>query len=80
MDAVVTWLDTTEKSYIAQGNKDFSEKPFDIYGIGRRDELRFCLRGLFYNMPWLRKYILLLGITNIPPGLMKSREKNYCHQ
>jgi len=64
MDAVVVWLDTTDKDYIEQRNKDFKDHvAYDIHRVGKRDELRFCLRGLYYNLPWLRK-IYLLGWKN----------------
>ena len=70
MDAVVIWLDTTQKDYIKQRNKDFGEKqPYDIHRIGRRDELRFCLRSLYYNLPWLRKIYLVTWDTQFPEWL-----------
>jgi len=77
MDAVVTWLDTSEKSYINQRNKDFGEKkPYDLYRVGRRDELRFCLRGLYYNMPWLRKIYLVTWDNQFPDWLDKTTAEN----
>lgn len=74
MDAVITWLDTTDKEYIEQRNKDFGEtKPYDIYRVGKRDELRFCLRGLYYNMPWLRKIYLVTWNNQFPKWLDEEK-------
>jgi hypothetical protein len=70
MDAVVLWLDTTDKNYIRQRNKDFGkQKPWDHNRIGHRDELRFCLRGLYYNMSWLRKIYLVTWDSQFPDWL-----------
>lgn len=71
MDAVVCWLDTTDETYIKQRNIDFGtkQKPYDMKRIGKRDELRFCLRGLYYNMPWLRNIYLVTWGDQFPTWL-----------
>lgn len=70
MDAVVTWLDTTDKNYIKQRNKDFgSSEPYNIHRVGKRDELRFCLRSLYYNTPWLRRIYLITWENQFPDWL-----------
>lgn len=70
MDAVVAWLDTTDKHYIKQRNNDFGKaEPYNINRIGKRDELRFCLRSLYYNAPWLRKIYLVSWENQFPEWL-----------
>jgi hypothetical protein len=74
MDAVVLWLDTTDKHYISQRDKDFGETtPYDIHRLGRRDELRFCLRSLYYNAPWLRTIYLVTWDKQFPDWLDETQ-------
>jgi hypothetical protein len=70
VDAVVCWLDTTDEDYNRYRIKDIGMlETEDAKRIGKRDELRFCLRGLYYNMPWLRKIYLLTWGTQFPKWL-----------
>lgn len=74
MDAVVSWLDTTDKDYIEQKNKDFNgQETYDSKRIGKRDELRFVLRSLYYNLPWLRKIYLLTWDKQFPKWLDEEK-------
>jgi hypothetical protein len=53
MDAVVTWIDTTDNRVIS---------PVDTHDntrIGSRNSLKYCLRGLYYNLPWLDNIYLV---------------------
>jgi len=74
MDAVICWLDTTDKDYIQQKNKDFNgQETYDSNRIGKRDELRFVLRSLYYNLPWLRKIYLLTWDKQFPKWLDEEK-------
>lgn len=56
IDAVVIWCDSTE-------NHIFSEfstiKSYDAKRIGKRESLKYTLRGLYYNLPWLNNIFLV---------------------
>ena len=59
IDAVVLWVDPTDtnwqKSYFKYSNKpNIDKKRFSDNG-----ELRYCLRGLYHNTPWLRNIYLV---------------------
>jgi hypothetical protein len=59
MDAVISWIDSTD--YKIQNNiiiNNYS-KTYDMYRIGSRDSLRYALRGLYYNLPWLENIYLV---------------------
>ena len=70
IDAVVCWCDTSDEKYKSQRRADLGIiETEDSNRIGRRDELRFCLRGLYYNMPWLRKIYLVTWGDQFPSWL-----------
>jgi hypothetical protein len=70
VDAVVCWCDTTDKDYKRYREQDIGALVTeDTNRIGKRDELRFCLRGLYYNMPWLRKIYLVTWGKQFPEWL-----------
>jgi hypothetical protein len=70
VDAVVCWCDTTDEEYKRYHQQDIGELVTeDTNRIGKRDELRFCLRGLYHNMPWLRKIYLVTWGKQFPKWL-----------
>jgi len=70
VDAVVCWCDTTDENYKRHRDRDVGPIQTEDSGrIGKRDELRFCLRGLHYNMPWLRKIYLVTWGEQFPTWL-----------
>ena len=70
VDAVVCWCDTTDEEYKRYRAQDIGElETEDTKRIGKRDELRFCLRGLYYNMPWIRKIYLVTWGKQFPKWL-----------
>ncbi|NBV77982.1 hypothetical protein EBR66_07490 [bacterium] len=78
MDAVICWADTSDTQYITQRNIDLGTekqeyaKRADAIRVGKRDELRFCIRGLYYNMPWLRNIYLVTWGGQFPAWLDKN--------
>ena len=56
LDAVVTWCDTTEEHIL----KILSTIPsYDAKRIGKRESIKYTLRGLYYNLPWLNNIFLV---------------------
>lgn len=57
MDAVILWVDSSDPKYIQKKKECIGSKiDKDIcnYRIGDRSTLKYCLRGLYFNAPWLR--------------------------
>lgn len=62
MDAVVLWVDSSDPEYIkrrdiALGKKTTTDSAG--YRVGKRSSLRYCLRGLYHNLSWLRTIYLV---------------------
>lgn len=56
IDAVVVWCDATEEHIASVCSKMDS---YDLKRVGERLSLRYTLRGLYYNMPWLNNIFLV---------------------
>jgi hypothetical protein len=61
IDAVVTWADGTDPKFIEERNKALGSNKLDMHSanLGKRDELKYCLRSLTFNCPWLRTIYLV---------------------
>ena len=65
IDAVVLWVDSNDKKWQKLLAKHSSQKlNFNDVRFKDSGELRYCLRGLYYNAPWLRRiYLVTCGHT-----------------
>lgn len=75
VDAVVTWVDSTDATGRAQREKypnpHPGEKPQDQFTNSARPdaELRVCLGGIIQNLPWIRKIWLFVSRPQFPECL-----------
>lgn len=56
IDAVVVWCDSTEQ-HINSVVSNMSS--YDLRRVGKRLSLKYTLRGLYYNLPWLNNIFLV---------------------
>ena len=56
MDAVITWADGSDPEFRKKRDSALGKTTLDVHSkrLDTRHELRYCLRGLTYNCPWLR--------------------------
>lgn len=58
MDAVVAWIDSSDPN-ILLGPHIGLYNTYEMDRLGKRDSLRYVLRGLYYNLPWLDNIYLV---------------------
>ena len=77
IDAVITWVDGGDASFREQLDRFMPWMPWLRPGRNRyRDngELRFSLRSIYFNMPWLRR-INIVTNGQVPPWLDRNHPK-----
>jgi hypothetical protein len=78
MDAVVLWVDSSDPKYIERKKIALGQqivKDITNYRIGDRSTLKYCLRGLYFNTPWLNT-IYIITDDQWPKWLNEEKCKN----
>jgi hypothetical protein len=74
IDAVITYVNGADDNFISR--RDFylnSSKPISEVRFSDNQELKFCLRSIYKNAPWIRK-IFIVTDDQFPPFFHKKHE------
>jgi hypothetical protein len=71
VDAVVFWADATHPRWrpVYEAAARAENKPYDRERFESPDELKYCLRALAKNAPWLRRIVLVTTFGDAPPWM-----------
>lgn len=73
IDAVVTWVNDQCPKWQELWSKAFPTKPIDLDRHSNNDELRYCLRSIWFNCPWINKIYVVSNC--LPPQWLKKHSK-----
>src|SRR5690554_4349427 len=83
VDAVVTWVDGSDPAHVA---KRLSAKSAESRAIAKEaiednrfrdnDEIRYCLRSIFNNAPWIKR-VFLVTDNQWPASIDKIKAKEH---
>lgn len=78
VDAVITWVDGDDPSHVEKKNKHMKSTAISLSeeAAGRKryqdsDEIRYCLRSIYNNAPWVKR-IFLITDNQYPSSINKS--------
>lgn len=71
VDAVITWVDCTDKGWQAAWNETYPERSFDHDRFTSNEELRYSLRSINKYAPWFNKIFI---VSNCERPLWLSRK------
>jgi len=72
IDVVISWFDSTNLKYENINKEEYS---FENFRYGNRDTLKYVLRGIYKNIPWVRN-IYLITKSQYPEWLDEDKAKS----
>ena len=78
IDIVISWVDSSDiiiKNKIYENKKNIKGYSNENLRFGKRDTLRYVLRGIYKNIPWIRN-IYLITKSQWPDWLNQDIAKN----
>lgn len=70
VDAVVTWVDQSCPDWQEQWQSVYPDHKANSLRYASNDELRYCLRSIYYNLPWVNN-IYVVSNCNPPSWLRR---------
>ena len=74
IDAVYTWVDSSDPKWLGLWRTAFPDRDFDLDRFSNHDELKFSMRSLNKYAPWLNK-IYIVSNCSPPPWLSLEHPK-----
>lgn len=73
IDAVVTWVNDQCPKWQELWKSVFPDRPIDLDRHSNNDELRYCLRSVWYNCPWINRIYIVSNC--LPPHWLRRHPK-----
>lgn len=73
VDIVYTWVNKDDPKWLEMWNRSFPEKSINHDRFASKDELRYSLRALSKNMPWVNKIYIVSNCSR--PGWLRDHSR-----
>lgn len=73
VDVVYTWVNKDDPKWLEMWSSTFTEKSINLDRFASKDELRYSLRALSKNMPWVHKIYIVSNCSR--PSWLKEHSR-----